>query len=414
MSIKTTNKYFYYSLLLIILITTTLISCQQDKGIDIAAHLEKIKAIPYINYTTVKDDRKDLGVIHFEKSRTYNGLNLYCSRLNPACMLMDMNGKIVHKWHDKTDKDNIWQTAYLDKDGSLFVVVYEKALIKLDKNSNELWRYDGRFHHDLDVSSSGDIYGLSRRDTIIEIEGQKIPILQDFITILRPDGSLKKEISIFDVVQQNIPKDKIKAIKNMQGIENIIKEVENSSDPVKAILHYDSPFDVFHTNTINIIKTNKPGFYKPGDLLICIRQFDLVGIVDPDRLSFKWKWGPNHLERPHQPSLLSTGNILIFDNGVYRNKTRIIEVDPNENEIVWQYPKKLNKKFFSVKMGRAERLPNGNTLITMSVSGRVLEIDLNENIVWDFYFPEFINANRHTIYNLERVPQDFDFLVSTN
>lgn len=45
------------------------------------------------------------------------------------------------------------------------------------------------------------------------------------------------------------------------------------------------------------------------------------------------------------------------------------------------------KDVFSKRRGAAQRLPNGNTLVTESHHGRAFELDPNGEIVWEFHAP---------------------------
>ncbi len=88
--------------------------------------------------------------------------------------------------------------------------------------------------------------------------------------------------------------------------------------------------------------------------------------------------GFNQLNNPNSAQLLPSGTILIADE----NNNRVIEVN-GAHQVVWQYPvpvntSKLNGAAF------ASRLPNGNTLITDSNNNRVVEIDRNKNVVWTY------------------------------
>ena len=85
---------------------------------------------------------------------------------------------------------------------------------------------------------------------------------------------------------------------------------------------FSRPKDFLHTNTINIIDnevsdgTHK--LFEKGNILICIRNQNLVVIVDIEKEEIVWSWGANELEHPHDPVILNNGNILIFDNGYKR------------------------------------------------------------------------------------------------
>ena len=58
---------------------------------------------------------------------------------------------------------------------------------------------------------------------------------------------------------------------------------------------------------------------------------------------------------------------------------------------------------------RAQRLPNGNTLITEGADGRIFELTAEKEIVWEYVNPFFGTENGRTnrIYRAHRVPYDW-------
>jgi hypothetical protein len=82
--------------------------------------------------------------------------------------------------------------------------------------------------------------------------------------------------------------------------------------------------------------------------------------------------------------LPGAGNILLFDNGVAKLRHYSIarEIDPAASSLVWSY--KDEAAFYSKAAGRVQRLPDGNTLISQDRSGRVFELDSEQQIVWEF------------------------------
>ena len=99
--------------------------------------------------------------------------------------------------------------------------------------------------------------------------------------------------------------------------------------------------------------------------------------------------GPN---RQHDARRLSNGNIMIFDNGDGRQLpfTRVVEYEINEIELtatlIWQYSHPDGH--VSLNQGCAQRLENGNTLISWGgVSGHgqiITEVDYSGNRVLEF------------------------------
>jgi outer membrane protein assembly factor BamB len=97
-----------------------------------------------------------------------------------------------------------------------------------------------------------------------------------------------------------------------------------------------------------------------------------------------------------RPRPLDNGNLLIFDNGTHRRDhpatfSRVIEVDRRTNTIVWQYADQSLFEFFSPYISGAQRLANGNTLISEGVHGRLFEVTREGEVVWEFVSPHFFD-----------------------
>jgi hypothetical protein len=114
--------------------------------------------------------------------------------------------------------------------------------------------------------------------------------------------------------------------------------------------------------------------------------------------------------RQHHPTVLSNGNILLFDNKGHKTKSKVIEFDPVTKKESWRYAFTTVNLFYSERCGTCQRLDNGNTLITESDNGRAFEVTPDNTIVWEFVSPhrtgdegEFIA----TIFELIRLDPDF-------
>ena len=120
-----------------------------------------------------------------------------------------------------------------------------------------------------------------------------------------------------------------------------------------------------------------------------------------------WTWGPGQVQLPHMPTMLSSGHILIYDNGTEKRPySRVIELEPVSGHILWEYKAKPPESFFSHWQGSAQRLPNGNTLICESTKALVFEVTRDGKIVWRFWSPEVKNTRRKRIYRFMRLPKD--------
>jgi outer membrane protein assembly factor BamB len=131
-----------------------------------------------------------------------------------------------------------------------------------------------------------------------------------------------------------------------------------------------------------------------GDLLISFRNLSTIVKIARDSGRVVWKLGPPPLAGQHAPEPLPNGNILIFDNGPDRLDqafpfSRVIEVNPTNNRIVWKYQEASADNFYSSRISNAQRLPNGNTLINEGLFGRFFEVTSTGEVVWEFVNPYF-------------------------
>jgi outer membrane protein assembly factor BamB len=70
-----------------------------------------------------------------------------------------------------------------------------------------------------------------------------------------------------------------------------------------------------------------------------------------------------------------------------RPASRVVEFDPKTMEVQWEFPGKIREYFHSGVRASQARLSNGNTLITESDGGRILEVTSDGKIAWEFYHP---------------------------
>ena len=83
-------------------------------------------------------------------------------------------------------------------------------------------------------------------------------------------------------------------------------------------------------------------------------------------------------------------------------------VRPVSGEVVWRYQGTKEDPFFSETCGTAQRLPNGNTLITESNEGRAFEVTREGETVWEYFVPHLDKkGHRATIIRLYRYEKAF-------
>lgn len=351
--------------------------------------LEQLQALGYVD--GVYDENSELtDVILYDAERASPGYNFYSSRRQTGARLIDMEGKELHAWND--EKAGAWQHVELLPDGSLIAVVKDKRLTRYDKNSNRIWSVEGRFHHDLWVDGE-EIYALARVGRQVEFIHPRSPTLVDLIQVYSLEGGLLREISVLNAIHDSAYGFLLPRIPREQEAKD------------------GAQLDVLHANHVEVFDgrlADLHPMYAAGNILTSTRNINAIMILEGSTLEVLWIWGPTNLTFQHHPTLLDNGHILLFDNGSKRS--RVIEIDPLSNRIVWQYAP--SEGFFSKSRGSVQRLPNGNTLITESDRGYVLEVTPEGETVWKFANP-IVNKKqvREAIWRMKRFdPEVITFL----
>jgi len=204
--------------------------------------------------------------------------------------------------------------------------------------------------------------------------------------------------------------------------------------------------DWLHINSMTYVGPNRwfdagDGRFRPDHVIISSREASFVAIIGRDG-KIVWRMGPDYRETPetkaigqiigqHHPHLIpkglpGAGNLLVFDNGgaagygdptpaapeglnvFSRGSSRVLEIDPVAMKKVWDYSIGGTEsfRFFSHYVSSAQRLMNGNTLITEGADGRIVEITPARDIVWEYvspYFTDGANAGNR-VYRAYRLP----------
>jgi hypothetical protein len=363
-------------------------------GEDEENALRKLESLPYLVWTPTREgDRGKQGVTVHVAGKAMPGLNVFKSRNHSEAHLMDMEGRILHTW--KIPDVDI-KHVEINPRGELFAIQKDGRLIKIDWRSRGLWRSRLRYHHDIHVEEGQDLYAFTRDVRSIQHKGVTIPILDDYITILKQNGEPVRRISIYDLLGDRLPEERL---------DRIAQQVREKGPIPARELKDSSLYDVFHSNSLERIDRNITGFAHEGDFLISIREIHTVAVVDLEAEEVVWSWGPGVVQAQHEPTLLDSGNLLVFDNGPYRGHSRVLEIDPLSRAVTWEYVADPPGDFFSKIRGGNQRLANGNTLITESDKGRVFEVTADGEIVWEFWNPETRENKRAAIYRMMRLDE---------
>jgi hypothetical protein len=204
--------------------------------------------------------------------------------------------------------------------------------------------------------------------------------------------------------------------------------------------------DWLHVNSMTYVGPNKwfdagDQRFRPDNVIISSREASFIAIIGRDG-KIVWRMGPDYRTLPETKAigqiigqhhahiipkgLPGAGNLLVFDNGgasgygegtpaapdgigiVSRGSSRVLEIDPVAMKKVWEYSIRGTEsyRFFSHYVSSAQRLPNGDTLITEGADGRIFEVTTGGEVVWEYVSPYFTDGPGATnrVYRAYRLP----------
>jgi hypothetical protein len=103
--------------------------------------------------------------------------------------------------------------------------------------------------------------------------------------------------------------------------------------------------------------------------------------LTPDK-KVVWSVGNPIVLNAEAAQRLPNGNTVIADNG----RMKVIEID-KDKKVVWEFDVPNNNKRKTATMRQVRRLDNGNTLISASTEDKVLEISPEKKVVWSYDVP---------------------------
>ena len=343
------------------------------------------------------------GVTYHHASLSWKGYTLVTATFGDATYLLNMDGQIVHRWYYP---DLRVFYARLLPNGNLLAlgnhpdlmpttpqdearVLHPKGrplkervrtmggngsqLVEFNWESERVWSYDNEYIHH-------DFVRLANGNTILA-EWVEMPEESDKLVRggLREPQSRRPKLVSDDYIEID------QAGKEVRRI-HLWELLDPRRDPICAL---EERNEWTHTNSLALNSVD-------NKLLFSCRDNSRVGIIDWNDGSLQWKFGAPEIFHQHHASWLSNGNVQIFDNGMHRHGmpfSRIVEVDPTDNNIAWSYTAKPQQQFFSGHISGAERQPNNNVLICEGTGGRVFEVTRQGEVVWEWISP-FVTVRR--------------------
>ena len=410
-----------------------------------------------------------MGTTIYKPEKCWNGFTLFQANEHGA-MLIDMNGHVVNYWKGLQGFPNKLLPdgsviGSLGERNADFGWQDQTDLVQVDWDGNVQWKFD---HVEYIEDPGYEPQWMARQHHDYEIEGNPVGY---FVPGMEPNMNGKKLILCHNTVNNPaisghtlcddmlIEIDKDNNIIWRWNLNEHFRELGFSEEAKNTICAHPSLTrsggDWMHVNCASWLGPNKwfdagDERFDPENIILDGRNTNILAIISKKTGKIVWKLGPDYTtpEARHIGQIIGQhhthmiprglpgeGNILVFDNGGWagygapnpgskdgtsnalRDYSRVIEFDPTTLRIVWECrPASLGyaqpfiaDHFYSPYISSAQRLPNGNTLITEGSDGRLLEVTPDFEVVWEYISPYFgkMNIPTNMVYRSYRYPYEW-------
>ena len=415
-------------------------------SLAIFPHLLSLGCTPPVQGVTVyKPEKCDNGYTLLSSIGSHE--NPPGSGVYHGALLIDMEGSLVHEWAMSGMPAKMLPGGHVmgyrsPRDDGTGHLEWD-ALVVMDWHGREVWSWEGwdvdahgnpisRGHHDFQregspggcPASGMDGPVRSGRTLLVVHENLEKPEIapwtleDDVILEVDREGRILWEWHASDHFDEfGFAEDAREALRTVQVI---MPEVLGGGADVT---------DWLHVNSVSLLGPNRwwqagDSRFHPENIIVSSRSANILWIIEKATGDIVWKVGPDYSRgRPearlgqiigqHNAQMIpkglpGAGNILVFDNGgaagfgmlfgrpAYPNKirvySRVIEFAPVSFEVVWEYQRRApgdgeRFRFYSYYVSGAQRLGNGNTLITEGATGRVFEVTAAGELVWEYISP---------------------------
>jgi hypothetical protein len=398
------------------------------------------------------------GVTIYDPARTWSGYTVLSPLATEAVLVVDMNGNIVKRWDDLNNSAGgpariLPGGHVISARGARPPHQESLELVQRDFAGNVVWSFNrneqielrdagtvwsARQHHDWQradfpagyYSPSFTPAATGASTLILTHTNHRVPAVADALLEddrlieVAPDGTIVWEWTAGEHIDE------------FRFAPDARTAIAEAADVNAA----RGSFDWLHVNSATWLGPNRwfdagDERFAPDNVLISSRQASLLAIVDRDG-HVAWQIGPDFSASPelrkirqiigqHHAHLIpkglpGEGNLLVFDNGgssgygfagpiapngvgaFARATSRVLEINPVSLELVWSY---AAPRFFSTNISSAQRLPNGNTLVTEGAGGRVFEVTREGAVVWEYMNPLFAGPrSSNDVYRAYRLP----------
>ena len=413
------------------------------------------------------------GTTIYKPEKCFNGYTLYDSKLgDTGAVLVDMNGKVVRNWPQFNGFmiNMLPEGRILGGQAGRVTKKFDHQVgcddvVQEDWDGNVEWK----FGKAVQVEYDGKLSWSARQNHDLVREGCPVGYYVPGMTP-KIDGGRTLMLSYRSGHWPEITMDHLPRTTRMVEVtwdgeivwdwmpaENF-EQFRHSEAAKNAIMRRCRDRLAVFQNTVSYVGPNR--WFDAGDErfhpdnIITDDRGTILYIISKQTGQIVWKVGPDYsmdpalkklgcIIGPHHAHLIprglpGEGNVLVFDNGgaggfgdpnpgapdgtnnALRDSSRVLEINPVTLELVWEYTARTagfpnqggdDARFYSCWESGAQRLPNGNTLITESKCGRIFEVTPDCEIVWEHISPYNLSEDQRVffsgVFRAYRYPYDW-------
>lgn len=372
-------------------------------------------------------------------SRSFNGYTLFNPMASETTYLIDNCGRVVNSW-TSSYQPNL--SVYLLEDGNLLRSCKVASnpdlggrLEKLDWNGDVIWSFDFdsqsfAMHHDIEPLPNGNILIISNDIYNINdaLSAGRDPLLTD-------DELWSEQI----IEIEPVGSDSINIVWEWKAWDHIIQDYDASKSNYGVISDHPELLNLNYSAATgpnakkDWIHANSASYNSELDqIMLCSRNLSELYIIDHStsseeaagHLGGTYGKGGDILYRYGNPSSYNRGStndrvlffqhdthwipegspdagkVIIFNNQVTPITSSVLIISPQmdsagyytnpglsfygPDNVTWMYE---GADIYSERISGAQQLPNGNVLICPGTLGKMIEIDVDGNLLWEYVNP---------------------------
>lgn len=358
------------------------------------------------------------GVLRYDREAVFPGYTILSPTFSTSTYLINMEGEVVHSWPSKYPNG---LTGLLQPDGSIYRMCrMEEALVHTGGITGRIQRiaWDGALLWDY-VLNDPKLGTLTHTPCVM------------------PNGHLLCVVNQLKSSEEAYAKGRTPGTlgkRNYSGwtadgiVNAYVMELDPTTNEVLWTWHVwdhlgTGPDQVDINCTLPPPATTDESYYRinwltingvaynptTDEVMLTSRNISEIYIISRKTGKLVWRWGnpanygagrrpsfcdegDQQLWGPHNATWLADGRIQVHDNGWGRTmspRSRVLVIDRASNKIAWQFQSLNPFSYNTPYQGSAQRLPNGNILVTSAGPGHVFEITSGKapRVVWEFVTP---------------------------